>query len=306
MDFARSISSTNRRAMRASPSRSASCCPSFSAATARAMLPLPRKVPALRKIRAYASPFCAASMTTVADNETLDAILGGQVSVIQPRRGYRFSIDAVLLGRFVQARRADRVLELGAGSGVISLIVSRLAPPREIVAIDIQPEMAKLAARNAVLNRVEKFRSICADLRDRHIDGAAVQSFDLVLANPPYRASGAGRESPVEGRRVARGESGATLKDFVVAARRYLRDGGRAAFVFWAPRSAELIGLLRTHALEPKRIRFVHPRIDEPASSVLVEARAGGGIDVRIEPPLVLYTRKGIYTDGAREMLAGR
>ncbi len=166
--------------------------------------------------------------------------------------------------------------------------------------------MAKLIARNAALNRAANLRAVCADIREPRIEGVAAQTFDVVLANPPYRAAGTGRESPVEGRRIARGESGATLRDFVAAARRAVRHRGRVAFVFWAPRSAELIGLLREHSLEPRRIRFVHPRIDQPASSMLVEARAGGGVDLRVEPPLVLYARRGVYSDEARELLSAR
>jgi tRNA1(Val) A37 N6-methylase TrmN6 len=105
---------------------------------------------------------------------------------------------------------------------------------------------------------------------------------------------------------MARGESdgAAVLMDFVAAADRYARHGARVAFVFTARRSAELISAMRSKQLEPKRIRFVHPRIATAASVMLIEARAGGGIEATIEPPLVLYERPGIYTSEARAMLS--
>jgi tRNA1Val (adenine37-N6)-methyltransferase len=242
-------------------------------------------------------------MDDIGPDETLDAILGGRVSVIQPRRGYRFSVDAVLLARFAHARRTDRVLELGAGSGVVALLIHELYTPREIVAVEIQPALAKLIERNARLNRAPRLRAVCADIRARHIDRVEPQRFDVVLASPPYRAAHAGRQSPAEGRRIGRSEEAATLEQFVRAARRYLNGGGRAFFVHWAPRAAELLSAMRAVGLEPKRIRLVHARLDAPASSVLVEARAGGKAGMRVEAPLVLYRSEGAYTPEASAML---
>jgi tRNA1Val (adenine37-N6)-methyltransferase len=235
--------------------------------------------------------------------ETIDSILGGAVTLVQPRDGYRFSIDSLLLGRFVRVRARDRVLDLGTGCGVISLMLAALWRPREVVAIEIQAELAALAERNATLNHLDSMRVIQADLRMRHIGGLDPASFDLVVANPPYRALRSGRESPNPGRRVARGESTATLAQFVEAAKRYAANGAKAAFVFDAARSAELLGCLSANSLEPKRIRFVHPRAHAPAATILVEARKGGGIEALIEPPLMLYDRPGVYSDEARELM---
>ena len=227
-------------------------------------------------------------MAAISSGETRDTILGGRLALIQPKHGYRFSIEAILLGRFPHAGRRDRVLELGAGCGVISIMLASLYRPREVVAIEIQAELAEMIARNAAINDSESVRAICADLRQKKIESVEPASFDLVVANPPYRATSTGRENPDRGRRLARSESSATLDDFVHAARRYARHGARVAFVFTARRSAELISTMRAKKLEPKRIRFVHPRIGSPASVILVEARVDGGIETAIEPPLIL------------------
>jgi len=224
--------------------------------------------------------------------------------LIQPRHGYRFSVEAILLDRFERASTRDRVLELGAGCGVVSIMMAALYRPREVVALEIQPELAEMIARSTGLNGLKSVHAVCADLRQKKIAGVEAASFDAVVANPPYRAAASGRENPEHGRRIARGESAATLADFVAAARRYARTGGRVAFVFAARRSAELISAMRSKQLEPKRIRFVHPRIATPASVILIEARVGGGIEVAIEPPLILYERPGIYTAEARALLS--
>jgi len=240
------------------------------------------------------------------ENETRDTILDGRIALIQPRHGYRFSVEAILLGRFARASTRERVLELGAGCGVVAIMMAALYRPREVVAIEIQPPLAAMIARSAALNGIESVNAVCGDLRQRKLAGVEPASFDLVVANPPYRAAAAGRENPDHGRRLARGESAAVavLMDFVTAAHRYARRGGRVAFVFTARRSAELISAMRSKQLEPKRIRFVHPRIAMPASVMLIEARVGGGIEVAIEPPLILYERPGIYTSEARAILS--
>jgi len=224
--------------------------------------------------------------------------------LIQPRHGYRFSVEAILLGHFARATARERVLELGGGCGVVSIMMAALYRPREVVAIEIQPALAEMITRNAAINDLDSVRAVCADLRLKKIASMEPASYDLIVANPPYRSVAAGRENPGHGRRIARGESAATLADFVAAARRYARRGGRVAFVFAARRSAELISTMRLNQLEPKRIRFVHPRIATPASVMLIEARAAGGIEVAIEPPLILYERPGIYTAEARELLS--
>jgi tRNA1Val (adenine37-N6)-methyltransferase len=243
-------------------------------------------------------------MKAISSGETRDTILGGRVALIQPSHGYRFSVEAILLGRFVRASARDRVLELGAGCGVISIMLSSIYGPREVVAVEIQPELAEMIARNVAINELERVRAICADVRQKTIAGVEPASFDLVIANPPFRASESGRENPDRGRRIARGESSATLADFVGAARRYARNRARVAFVFTARRAAELISTMRAKQLEPKRIRFVHPRIGMPASVMMIEARVGGGIEASIEPPLILYDRPGIYTSEARAILS--
>lgn len=203
----------------------------------------------------------------------------------------------------MQVRRGDRVLELGTGTGVISLTIAALHQPREIAAIEIQPELVAMMRRNAQLNRIDTIRAIAADLRKLDDGAARPESFNLVVANPPYRASKTGRASPHAARHVARSEVSATLTDFVAAASRFTRRGGKVALVFAADRSAELIAMLREHRLEPKRIRFVHPYVDAPATTLLIEARKYGGVEVAILPPLILFDSPGIYTEEAGEIL---
>jgi tRNA1(Val) A37 N6-methylase TrmN6 len=235
--------------------------------------------------------------------ETLDRILGGALTIVQPFSGYRFSVDSILLARFVHPRANDRVLDLGAGCGVVSVVLAALFHPREIVALELQPELAAMAERNAKLNELDNIRSVCADLRDGRVPGVLPVSFNYIVANPPYRAARTGRESPVPGRRMARGAGGASLAEFMAASARFAKNHGAVAFIFAASRAAELIAEMKAHRLEPKRIRFVHAQVDAPANAVLIEARKNGGVEVRIEPPFIMYDKPGCYTAEARDLL---
>ena len=222
--------------------------------------------------------------TSHSENETRDSILDGSITLIQPKHGYRFSIEAILLARFARANTRDRVLELGAGCGVVSIMIAALYRPREVVAIEIQPPLADMITRNAAINALKSVNAINADLRQKKIAGVDPASFDLVVANPPYRAAASGRENPDHSRRMARGESTATLMDFVGAGRRYARTRALSV-LFTARRSAELISAMRSKQLEPKRIRFVHPQIASPASVILSEARAAPAESKQLPEP---------------------
>ena len=234
--------------------------------------------------------------------QTVDTILSGALTVVQPTAGYRFAIDSILLARFACPRQRARVLELGAGCGVVSVMIAALHHPNQVVAVELQPRLAAMIAQNAALNETLAVRAICADIR-RIIPGLTPAAFDYVVANPPYRAARRGRESPDTERRVARGGDGAMLADFIAAAARYTNDGGKVAIVFTASRTAELIAEMKQRSLEPKRMRFVHSRPGEAATIVLLEARKNGGIEAIVEPPLFIYSSPGVYTDEARVML---
>src|ERR1700682_3132060 len=126
-------------------------------------------------------------MAAISSGETRDSILGGRLALIQPKHGYRFSVEAILLGRFVRASTRGRGLELGGAGGIISMMVASIYRARGVVAIEIQPELAEMIARNATMNNLGSVRAICADLRDKKIAGLELASFDLVSAKPPYR-----------------------------------------------------------------------------------------------------------------------
>jgi tRNA1Val (adenine37-N6)-methyltransferase len=235
--------------------------------------------------------------------ETGDSALGGTVRLVQPRKGYRFGIDAVLLARFAAERPAARALDLGCGCGAVSLCLLALGGAREALGIDLQEPMVDRARRAARWNGLEgRARFEVADMRgrDRTI---APQSFDLVVANPPYRPASAGRTSPDPASALARHELAGSLADAAAAAAYALGTGGAFCAVYPAARLATLLEGCRGTGLEPKVLQPVHPREGEPASLVLVRCLRGGGEGLELRSPLFLHAAGGGYSPEAQRLL---
>jgi tRNA1Val (adenine37-N6)-methyltransferase len=242
---------------------------------------------------------------TAGGEETLDSILGGRLRIYQPKQAGRFSIDALLLARFVRLEAGDDLIDLGTGTGVIALILAVRGPIGRIVGIDIQEPLVALARRSASLN------GLAGQVAFRRGDVRFPEAFsppggfDVAVFNPPYRRLYSGRMNPDPARALARHEVAGTAADFLAAAAWLLRQGGRVAVIYPATRMVEILCRMRAARIEPKRLRMVHSRRDGVAVFALLEGRKGGGEELIVEPPLVLYERTGVYSDEAAALLRG-
>jgi tRNA1Val (adenine37-N6)-methyltransferase len=241
----------------------------------------------------------------LANDETLDALFGGELRLYQKKRGYRFSLDAILLADFATIRSGNKVIDLGTGNGVVPLILAYRYPSISVTGLEIQRQMADRAARSIQLNGYEDRIVI------KHMDIASTakrfkaESFDSVVCNPPYRQASSGRLSPSSERQIARHELKASLADFVRAAAFLLKNKGCFACIQLADRTVDLVSAMRSAGLEPKRMRAVHPFSDAKASMVLVEGVKSGRNGVDILPPLVIYDSAKIYSAELNAIAAG-
>lgn len=235
-------------------------------------------------------------------SETLDELSLGNLKLLQAKNGYRFSLDPVLLARFVTCRPSDVIVDLGTGSGVLPLLLAKLSGAQELIGVEVQPDMAERALRNVELNGLaHRVQVVQGDLRQIR-ELFPVASADLVVSNPPYRQIGNGRISSSDERSAARHELNGGLVDFVAAAGWLLKNGGRFAIVYLAERLSELIVQMGAVGIEPKRLRMVHPRRCEPAKMILVEGRKRGHPGLTVERPLYVY--KGAGRDYSDEVLS--
>ena len=231
---------------------------------------------------------------------TVDTLLRGRIKLLQPARGFRASVDPVLLSGFVSPP-LGRFLDLGCGTGAVAFLLLARDPEARGVGIELQPRLAALAASAVVENGFsERFQVVSGDIRQHQLPAA---SFDLVVANPPFQPRGHGELPPDEEKSIAHHEVAVTLAEWLHAAARLVRPEGRVAAVFAASRTAELLLTLAEHGLCPMRLRPVYPRPGVTATRVLVEARRlSGPRPLAVEPPLWVHEGDR-YSPEVRQLL---
>jgi len=229
-------------------------------------------------------------------DERLDTLVGTRFRLIQKIDGTAFAIDTILLAQFATLpKQGGRVADLGSGSGVLSFMLKQRRPALEIVGFEIQPEFHALACRNLTLNAPLSGVSFeCVDVRE--IPSRILpESFDLVVANPPYYPAGSGRLPPKETRAQARHELAGTLADFIEAANYLVPYGSRCALVIPAGRFYEAHEILKRTQMGIRRLRFIHPKDGQPAHLVLIEAERFYNGKHEALPPLEIRRADGEF-----------
>lgn len=226
--------------------------------------------------------------------ETLEELTSFDLQLFQPRHGYRYSLDAFLLARFcAEVPTAGAIVDLGAGCGVISLVLARLNATASVVAVENNREMAAFVERNIRHNGLEGRVSAQAEdiinLKKRY----PVSTFDLVVSNPPFRTPESGKVSPLTGRDAARHESTAGLADFLAAAKYLVKPSGRICFIQHPSRLQEFISQAAQMKLSLLRLRMIHSSADSPATMFMAELAKGRKSAPVVEAPLLVRDMDG-------------
>lgn len=206
---------------------------------------------------------------------------------------FRLSTDSVLLADFAGKPGALRGVDLGCGSGILSLLLLDKAPRLRMTGLELQEAALGVARENMRANGLDaRFEAVCGDWR-RVRDCFRPGAFDLAVCNPPYFAAASGAISPDPARAAARAETDGTLGELAAAAAWLLHTGASLFLCYRPERLSELFVCLSARGLEPKRLRLVHHRADSACALALVEARRGGKSGLRVESPLVLFDGDG-------------
>lgn len=239
--------------------------------------------------------------------KSCDTLFEGDLSCVQHVDGYRFSIDPVLLAHFVRLKKEEYVLDLGAGCGILGLILLYRFGHciRSLIAFELQSGLAVLCRENVVTNSFqEKMNVIQGDLRTiRNFFPAG--SFSTVVCNPPFYTLGSGRISTNTEALLARHQIECSLDEILLAAAYAVKNKGRLFLVYPAELLAVLSVALAEQGFAIKRIQFIYsyPEKGGEAKLLLVEAIRNGGEGLRVEEPLYIYDRKdGEYSMALRKM----
>jgi len=234
--------------------------------------------------------------------ETLDDLILGKMKLIQPAQGYRFSLDAVLLAHFPILAGVKQAVDLGTGSGIITILLAARDSALRIRGIEIQEDMVDRARRSIQFNRLEdRIEIISADIREmnKYLPGGEAE---LVLSNPPFWKNGEGYVNSNKEEAIARHELKLNLEELVSQGAYLLCGGGRMAIIHRADRLEEIIGIFTDHKLYPRRLRMVHPFIDRNAKLILLEGQKGRPGSLSVLPPLIIYERPGEYCEEIKKI----
>ena len=236
------------------------------------------------------------------DGERLDDLQCKGYHIIQDPARFCFGMDAVLLSGFAKAKKGEKVLDLGTGTGIIPILMAAKTDGESFTALEIQEESADMARRSVSYNHLDgKVQIVTGDIKDASkIFGAS--SFHVITTNPPYMIGTHGENSPSEAKAIARHEVLCTLDDILRESARLLMPGGRFYMVHRPFRLAEILSKMVEYKIEPKRMRLVYPYIDKEPNMVLIEGLRGGKSRMTVEAPLIVYKEAGVYTDEIHEI----
>ncbi len=223
------------------------------------------------------------------DDERID-VVNEHLSLIQKKDGLTFGTDAFLLAAYMKPQRSARAVELGSGTGIISLLCAAREKFAKIDAFEIQKEFAELTNRNIEMNSLgERVVCRCADVRDitARDTGAEV---DVVFSNPPYMRTDSGKRNDADIKYIARHEVCGNIGDFCAAAKRLLKHGGKFYCVWRPDRLTELFAALKENSLEAKTLTFVHADENSAPSMILLCAKKGAAPSLNISAPLILHS----------------
>lgn len=233
-------------------------------------------------------------MKMLEKGERIEDLQCGGLKIIQNKDLYTFTSDSVLIANFVKLKKNDKALEIGGGSGVVSILLSAKTKCQDFTIVELQKEMAKLCQKNIELNNLtDRLKLICDDIKNWKKYFVAGQ-FDSIFSNPPYMKGGTGNKQ--DSRRLARHEENLPLEELVFVASKLLKEGGDFWCVYCSERACELIACLHKERLETKEMFFTENGKGQ-VSRVLLRAVKGGKHGVKVYKNLVTNDSDGKYVE---------
>lgn len=228
--------------------------------------------------------------------ERIDDLQYKGLKIIQNTEGFCFGVDSVLLTEFARDMKKNKtIVDLGTGTGIIGILLSKKVKASKIIGVEIQKDVANMAKRSVELNNLQNIMQILnEDVKNLSLEK---NSFDYVVTNPPYKKKGTGIINREDKQIISRHETTVNLEEWIKVSSHLLKDNGAIYMVHRPERLNEIIENLRKYRLEPKRIRFIYPKINKNSNLVLIKAVKYANSFLKVEKPLIIYNEDGTYTD---------
>ncbi len=223
--------------------------------------------------------------------------------IYQGKTGYRYNLDSLLLAGFARLKPGLRVLDVGTGMGILPVLLCSKEPRLVITAVEILEDQAELAQTNMDVNALDQVTILRNDIR--RLANSHHNRYDLVISNPPYYVTGCGQHSPDSIRSQSRHEGSLCLEELMTKAWKLVAPRGRFVCIYPADRVADVLRETAFTGFRPLRIRFVHPKANQPSRVFLLEAGKDAGRHLQVEKPLVMHDENGGYTEEIERVMAG-
>ena len=232
------------------------------------------------------------------ENERIDDLEFEDLKIIQNTKGFCFGIDSVLLSDFAKnIKKNSTIVDLGTGTGIISILLSKKTEAKKIYGIELQEEVCDMASRSVLLNNLQdKIEIINKNIKNIS-DTLGINVCDVVVTNPPYKKYGTGLLNENDSKIISRHEKECTLEDVIKQSFKILNDKGLFYMVHRPDRLVDIIYLMRKYKIEPKEIRIVYSNIKSKAVLVLIKGIKNAGEELKVLSPLYIYNEDGTYTD---------
>ncbi|MBO9131284.1 tRNA1(Val) (adenine(37)-N6)-methyltransferase [Bacillus sp. 165] len=245
-------------------------------------------------------------MVQLREGERLDYLLAEDMKIIQSPHVFNFSLDAILLAKFVYVPiQKGNLIDLCTGNSIIPLLLSTRTKGK-ITGVEIQERIYDMGKRSIEYNHLQdRIQLINGDIKHMP-EKLGHHKFDVVTCNPPYfQTPNSSEQNLNEHLAIARHEILCTLEDAIRVSSQLVKQGGKVAFVHRPGRLLDIVTLMRKYRVEPKRLQFVYPKLGKEANTILIEGIKDGNPDLKVLPPLVVYEQNNEYTKELRSILYG-
>ena len=234
------------------------------------------------------------------EKERIDDLEYKGLKIIQNEDGFCFGIDSVLLSDFAKGLKANsKVVDIGTGTGIISILLSVKSKAKIIYGVEIQSEVANMAQRSVELNDLtDRVKIINEDIKNIVANNIIEpNTIDCIVTNPPYMELETGATSIEKKKLISRHEIECTIDDIAKVSSKLLKTKGELYMIHRTNRMVDVISALRKYGLEPKQMRFVQSNINKEPHLFMIKCVKNGGKQLKVSLPLIIYNNDGTYTD---------
>ena len=234
-----------------------------------------------------------------------DLLNYNDLKIIQDTDYFMFSLDSVLLANFVRVNKKMKIIDFCTGNAPIPLFLS-CKNTKKIIGVEIQKEIYNLAKESIYINNLqEKIQIINMDVKSLP-EIFETDTFDLITCNPPYfKLTQSSNINKNENKAIARHEISLNLNDIFKVAKKLLKNNGRIAIVHRADRLIDIIESMKKNNIEPKRLKFIYPKLGKKSNMILIEGSKNGNPGIIVEEPLIAHEENGQYTEEIKSIFNG-